>query len=505
METLTSALNALKPPRPLTVQLLKSEPRRTQALFEHAPVHPRATVQDVLVLLYIHLPPDELPPPVGSSSSDADAKTKTRAASPAASAPPPSAVPVLLTAVQAQVYTLPASSTTVLYIAKADSSSFTLPPTLPRRPYAKTLLSAFLAHYLSPKTRATRRTFIQLFARSQAQYLFPDSGSNVSKRVLTGEKLCRWWKAALVDAVNQARKDGEVGEVRADYVLPGMSSHEASLMVGPTTDTFPWTYGMRDLPPILLPIDASLNKDLEGKKEVGSTNSAPVQTLAEMIPTFEDDPRTRFLTDLTLPPGAAPAPLSASSSGISKPRLTATAEASDDEDDRNPSSASPLKAQQSTLKQTVSQVRRQKASAKLKDMNEETFWELLAFRQECSLGATVGFFSLASLLPPTTQLALDDQTGALPKAVWLRVIATLLNQSFATDPLVVRGSQTVWQLTRTLAKEVVRLDSVEGSVLACQQVENDQTVGEKRKGVEVLKEEPPVKKLMAVRKKKKAD
>lgn len=504
METLTSALNALKPPRPLTVHLLKSEPRRTQALFEHAPVHPRATVQDVLVLLYIHLPPDELPPPAGSSSNNVEPKTTTTDASPAATPPPPSAVPVLLAAVQAQVYTLSASSTTVIYVAKADSSSFALPSALPRRPYAKTLAGAFLAHYLSPKTRPTERTFIQLFARSQAQYLFPDSGSNVSKRVLTGEKLCRWWKATLEDAVGRARKDGEVGEVRADYVLPGMSSYEASLMVGPTTDAFPWTYGMRDLHPILLPIGALSNKDAEGK-EVSSTNSAPVQTLAERIPTFEDDPRTRFLTDLTLPPGAAPAPLSSSSSGISKPRLTATADASDDEDDPKPSSASPLKAQQSTLKQTVSQARRQKASAKLKDMNEETFWELLAFRQECSLGATVGFFSLASLLPPTTQLASDDQTGALPKAVWLRVIATLLNQSFATDPLVVRGSQTVWQLTRTLAKEVVRLDSVEGSVLACEKVENDQTVGEKRKEVEVLQEEPPVKKLMTVRKKKKAD
>jgi regulator of Ty1 transposition protein 109 len=526
METITAAMQAMAPARPLTVHLLASEPRRTQALFEHAVNHPRGTtVQDILVLLYIHLEQGDLPsstliaPAVTEQTQKAE---EDEASSSTASNLPQ---PVLLVALQAQVYTLPATSSTVIYIAKADSSSYPLPAALSRKPYARTLISAFLAHYITPATRPTARTFVQLFARSQAQYLFPDSGDNAGKRVLTGEKLCRWWKAALEEAVARSRSgvSSEEDNLQLSYVLPGMAKYEASLMVGPTTDAYPWSYGMRDLPPMFPPSSLPTGA-------LPADGTLPAQTeqdgvsLGEIVPTFEDDPRTRFLTDLALPPGAAPTPLSASSSGgVSKPRLAADAE--DDDGSGGTTQEPSIKARHSALKASASMARREKASARLAKTTEEAFWELLAFRQECSLGQTVGFFSLYSASPaaPAAAAAPADlvstrsallpastlerkAAGLLPKQLWLRVIATLLNQSFATPPLIVRGSRTVWDLTQTLLEELGILGVVERRIEASAQPTFLEKASEKRKAGEeaaVPAEQSLPKKLMAVRKKRK--
>ena len=528
METITAALQSMAPARPLTVHLLASESRRTQALFEHAVNHPKGTtVQDVLVLLYIHLEPDDLPNPTSLpptvNETDGQAPTSESDGEASSTLAQELLQPVLLVALQAQVYTLPATSTTVIYIAKADSSSYPLPAVLGRKPYVRTLISAFLAHYLAPATRPTARTFVQLFARSQAQYLFPDSGDNAGKRILTGEKLCRWWKAALEEAVARSRAGvgAQDDDLRLSYVLPGMAKYEASLMVGPTTEAYPWSYGMRDLPSMFPP--SSLPASAPAADGPSSEEPARDVSLGEIIPTFEDDPRTRFLTDLALPAGAAPTPLSASlSGGISKPCLA------EDDDGVSGSSQEPssVKARHTALRASASMARREKASARLANTTEEAFWELLAFRQECSLGQTVGYFSLYSATPSapvttavSTELAsipsalLSASTlerkaaGVLPKHFWLRVIATLLNQSFATPPLIVRGSRTVWDLTQTLLDDLGMLAAVEGRIEAIAQPTPPETAGDKRKAGEdagASSEQPALKKLIAVRKKKKA-
>lgn len=538
METITAAFEAMAPSRPLIIQLLASEPRRTQALFEHAVTHPKGTtVQDVLVLLYIQLRSDDIPAPLASDTSETDpsaAPTSTPEqdeTSPSGAGKQPR--PVLLVALQAQVYTLPMTSSTVIYIAKVDSSSYPLPAELGRKPYARTLISAFLAHYIAPATRPTARTFVQLFARSQAQYLFPDSGDNAGKRMLTGEKLCRWWKTALEEAVIRSRSGASAQNenLQLNYVLPGMAKYEASLMVGPTTETYPWFYGMLDLPRMFPPTSQPAEASASANRPLSTSQATQGLSLGEIVPTFEDDPRTRFLTDLALPPGAVPTPLSAfSSGGISKARLAADVE--DDDGAGGTSQEPPVKARHTALKASASLARREQASARLASTSEEAFWELLAFRQECSLGQIVGFFSLYSAAPtapastatPTdmtspvaqndlvaTPLVLEAATppdrkaaGLIPKQLWLRIIATLLNQSFATPPLILRGSRTVWDISQTLFTELGVLPLVEGRVEAFAQTS---LPGDKRKAggaTEAPVGQPPPKRLMAVRKKKKA-
>lgn len=180
---LSSSLAALAPPRPLTIQLFQTAPRRTNSLFAHSTHHPKhTTIQDLLLLLYVHPKSEELPShgniptKISAEITDLQPAGETDATTMTAVTPTTDSAPLLLTALEVQLFTSPTSSTTTLYISKADTSGYALPSTLPSRPYTKTLLSAFLTFYLDPQTRPTVNIDIHLFARSQNQYLFPDSG-----------------------------------------------------------------------------------------------------------------------------------------------------------------------------------------------------------------------------------------------------------------------------------------------------------------------------------------
>ena len=53
-----------------------------------------------------------------------------------------------------------------------------------------------MTFYADPKTRPipVDTLWLQLFARAQGQYLFPNSSEYEGKKPLTDVKLCSWWK-----------------------------------------------------------------------------------------------------------------------------------------------------------------------------------------------------------------------------------------------------------------------------------------------------------------------
>jgi regulator of Ty1 transposition protein 109 len=108
----------------------------------------------------------------------------------------------------------PATSSSILYIGKIDTTGFSKVAPSP----ARTLARATIDYFVKPDTRPTecgQRVWVHLFARAQSQYLFPDSADWKNKRVLNDAGLVRWWWSLFGDVAR------DVAEIRSDQ--PGRS------------------------------------------------------------------------------------------------------------------------------------------------------------------------------------------------------------------------------------------------------------------------------------------
>jgi hypothetical protein len=121
--------------------------------------------------------------------------------------------PVLIVALQAYLYTVPSSSLSILYISKVDTSGYSTS----RLSLTKKLMTTFISYHLDAG-RVSNRVQVALFARSQGQYLFPNSVQGGGKRVGGGLKLCGWWKGVYEEVVRCLRAKGGKGE--RDFHLP---------------------------------------------------------------------------------------------------------------------------------------------------------------------------------------------------------------------------------------------------------------------------------------------
>ncbi|CED83797.1 Uncharacterized conserved protein [Phaffia rhodozyma] len=539
LDTVVKALNTLCPPRPLTVHLLQSEPRRTNTLYTHLAAHPKGTtIQDVLLVLYIHLEPADLsssPSPITAADDDAASQscaTKSGVEHTTTS----STNPIALISIQAQIFILPREAHTMVYISKADSTGYTLPSSLPSRPYARTIISSFLSYYLCPQSRPTPTVQVHLFARSQRQYLFPDSGLDPEetegkiKKILSGGALCRWWSDVLERSIKLAGLGPS--EVDLECFLPGLSKGETLNTLGRRTE-FTWSTDLKNVPHPL--------------HNQAPNPSSVIPTLASTIPTFDDDPRTRFLLELSTP-GAGTGSSSLLSSNSALPSLPSASASSITSSSTTPNaSGQPKNAMdkdegEDNDDEEVSNkalAARTIASARLSTIPQDEFYERLAFRQECSLGSQVGFFILSTLssspLPSTSASAtlvftpisvpttMESHTqpkrrpGELPKNLFIRLLSMLLNQSFSSNPLVISSSKIIWDSIRGLTGEWGALEYVERSIESSSSLTTDDETNSKRKrsdadgdsalvGRDVSKGTlQPVTVLQVRKKKKKAD
>ncbi|OCF31158.1 hypothetical protein I316_07125 [Kwoniella heveanensis BCC8398] len=473
---LLASLKSLPNPHQLGLTVLSSEPKRTTSIFPHTPIPPKCYQQEFLVTLSSDLPPssanvtsstststgteigtsgsgDGQPASsgVGGTSGDA-APAKTTATAPKK---------VLVSAISAYLYIFPASNSPlssssatkrpsgILYISKIDSSGYSPTPL----PLTRALITSFFDYFLSLDSFDEMR--IQLFARAQRQYLFPNSADGGGKKVLSGSGLSRWWKGVYEDTVSRrhiksritaspqggdGRSFGQAGDdvtgtgtsreqVRLRYLLPGYDEIEARNLLGPgkgLPEGTHWTYE----PPFLTPLksisttDSSSTPsalraasqqdgtgDPSGSSSSGSglgshphthspsRNNLP-PSLATLIPSLPDDPKTRFLEELVT---------DALSSG--NPHLKRLNEAT-----RRASASSATATTTSTASDTAEKREKEKERSKTKtrkdrEMEEEErvrteahltmsrvekaeFWERIGFRQECSSGDVTGFFTL---------------------------------------------------------------------------------------------------------------
>ena len=370
-----------------TLQLLRSQPRRSHALFPHATNLKTKIWQEELLLI------------LSERSLGTDGKEDD--------------IPVF--ALEASNYTIPSTSTALLYISKVDTTGLSDSSLSP----ARTLTSAFLSYQLLHPPHAVNRIRIHIFAKAQGQYLFPGSVENKGKKVLDDKGLIRWWKgciSASAVAVGSG-KEGEGKEgLRLFYLIPGLGESEALPYV-PLDPRYPpstvnWTYSH---PYSLIP------------SPLYPSSTAPENpTVNDLIPAFPDDPKSRFLTSLT----------SSSISASGEP---------DDYDDvilALASNAFTTGSSNVVRKEAVERARERERGRLIAGVpgGAEEWWERMAFRQECCSGVLVGFFVVVLDREPPTPTSMSNtaptpQAASLPHPLFTKLWSQFHNVDYATTAL----------------------------------------------------------------------
>lgn len=235
---------------------------------------------------------------------------------------------------------------TTIFVSKVDSTSYI--PRIKPSPI-KTTVTTFL-RWLAEKERRKRpgrQIVISLFARAQAQYLFPGSSDDSGKHVLDDRQLIKWWARVLdpiipesvVESVHEKEEEEDDDDVQYQGYLtvPGYEKAELRSFMPSSSSS---TEQPRWLPG---------NPLVELGRNRGVPEHAPPRCL---LPRFPDDPKARFISDLD------------DEIGVSQDSQI---------------TASPSKTKSARWKSV---------------MSLEQFWEQMEFRQECSSGRVVGFLWL---------------------------------------------------------------------------------------------------------------
>ncbi|KAI0036505.1 histone acetylation protein-domain-containing protein [Vararia minispora EC-137] len=368
-DRLLAALSVLPGKRTFHVHVLTTAPYKHPSIFPYALPRPRVVAHDILVLV------SEQP------NNDPDAPR------------------VLVAAIEAALYLFPATDTALLYISKVDSTGQGANPS-PTAP----LVRAFVAWHANPATRPVhaRYLWVHLFARAQAQYLFPNSAEHPGKRPLSDVRLCAWWRRILGDATADAAGDGLAA--RLFYVLPGYCALEAAQALGGADDR--WTYGHPyTQTEITLPCPPP---------------PGGVHNLGHVVPSFEDDPKNRFMDELAFTDNVVASP------ARKRPRLERLADR-DREKEKDSEETGGEREREEDRRRGRDEPARPRGE--LGRITADEFWERMSFRQECVTGAVTGFFVVGFASPapaaPDDPPPLQPQPGQVPRAMNKRVLKTL--------------------------------------------------------------------------------
>lgn len=320
----------------LALTVLRSDPQRSHALFPHATTAKSVRVYHEDIFVVLSQP---------ATSTGGNASTVP--------------VPVPVVAIEAALYTAPATGTALLYISKVDTTGLLSAAPSPSPSPTRPLVAAFLSYFLSHPPHHCPRVRIHVFARAQSQYLFPGSADNKAKKLLDDKALLRWWKRTLERAVATTSSSTTF---KLFYLIPGLAYLE-SLPYVPATGTLDWTYSHPY---------ATLSSPLHPATDPPSSHP-----LVDHIPAFPDDPKSRFLHSLT-------------SSSVSPSGTEG------DYDDVFLSLASNSFTTGQTPAQKVAETERaiERERRRLVEGvpgGVDEWWERMAFRQECCAGQLVGF------------------------------------------------------------------------------------------------------------------
>lgn len=255
---------------------------------------------------------------------------------------------VLVMGLEVFVYSTAYSS--IFFVSKADSTGYLHLVRFPKGTPSpiREVSSAFLNHLLESRRRSSIQSVVSLFARSQAQYLFPGSIENNQKHVLDDRGLIRWWCRVLNSLLQPPQPRGNAwGGIKGYLLVPGLDTYETRAFLPRTPEARSnWLLGHP------LKLISHYHREYDW---------IPPSCL---IPKFPDDPKSRFRDEL------------------------------DDE------------TQSCTGTQTTG------AWKSVRDLDQ--FWEMMAFRQECSSGQLTGFIWV--VFDPVPSLDASKEASAPPSS-----------------------------------------------------------------------------------------
>ncbi|KAI0599206.1 histone acetylation protein-domain-containing protein [Biscogniauxia sp. FL1348] len=280
---------------------------------------------------------------------------------------------VLILGLEIYIYTTAFS--TIIFVAKADSTGYLHLLNLPKGAPSpiREITAAFMNFLVATRRRPSKQLVVNLFARAQSQYLFPGSVKNKGKHVLDDRGLVRWWCRVLNPLLEE--EEDISNKARKGW------GHIHGYLIIPGLDSYetraflPRTSG------------ASKNWTLGHPLEQMSPYSRDPSTFGNdipprcLIPTYPDDPKARFVEELE----EATSEKAKLLGGWKTPR---------------------------TLDQ---------------------FWEMMAFRQECSSGRMTGFLWVVFDPPSHSDQPKSDLTADNP-ATTAEIEPTTLSADSETSP-----------------------------------------------------------------------
>lgn len=243
----------------------------------------------------------------------------------------------------------------LIYVSKVDTTGYGKSPSP-----LNVAIESVLEYYNKMDENIV---WVSVFARAQHAYLFPNSDKNDKKRVLSDSQLQKWWKLTL----NNLNFD------KKWFFLPGYTKDEASSILKCDNG---WIYGN--------PYQSLDFNNFDNK-------------LSNLIPNFDDDPKSRFLEELANSIEAL--------DGRSLKKVKRNTHSIDDKIEK--------KRDQSTA---------------LNSTTLDEFWERLGFRQECSSGRVTGFFYLS--LKKDNEIISKPNEKLISIELFHRLLGIMMNSEF---------------------------------------------------------------------------
>ncbi|ORY19267.1 histone acetylation protein-domain-containing protein [Clohesyomyces aquaticus] len=287
---------------------------------------------------------------------------------------------LLILAIEILIYST--KRLTTIFVSKADSTGSLHALNLPRSQAGsplKSICGIFVSWLARERQREGKKLVVSLFARAQDQYLFPASIDNANKHVLDDRGLVKWWcrvldplvrsyapeteQRSLTERLQDSKdKSATDGTVSADGPLPNNSATARGHLIIPGFDLHET---LRYIPPSPSPTEPRRWSAAHPLLEIAPHAGAPPRCL---VPHFPDDPKSRYLDEL---------------------------------DEELPDRGSDAMTKEGG---TPSRSNGQWKSIK----TLEQFWEMMAFRQECSSGRIVGFIWVV-ITPPKASIPEEDE------------------------------------------------------------------------------------------------
>ncbi|KAL8772860.1 MAG: hypothetical protein Q9209_002205 [Squamulea sp. 1 TL-2023] len=240
---------------------------------------------------------------------------------------------------------------TTLFISKADSTGYIHLLNLPKGTPSplRTISSIFITHLVRNRQQKSRQLVVSLFARAQDQYLFPGSIENPGKHVLDDRGLIKWWCRVLEPVLQSGNRDPPSPNPSLRPSKRTAKTTAKAYLRVPSCDL----HETRSFFPLYVRRDPSLLSQWHPNRDPLRDLAGRSPTFPErcLIPRFPDDPKSRFVDEL-------------------------------DEELTEP-------PPDSQTKESPSKGKRPGRWKSVRSL--EQFWELMAFRQECSSGRLVGF------------------------------------------------------------------------------------------------------------------